>query len=263
MGLCGVNRGVLSLLLAFDILVSVLVASAFAPTPSSTLSKRKLVDPNQEPRHSLSSGQEPEPDLFDYFDPLLSPHAYPDGISPGTKPIMDMKESNKVADKIDSFTRENRPALAEEPSLSSGQEPEPDLFDYFDPLLSPHAYPDGISPGTKPIMDMKESNKGTDKIDSFARENRPALAEEPEYNQELSSSGNSKPSGRGKIGVLLMDHGSRNEASNSRLQHLAKLYQLSLEEENIIVQHCHMEIASPSIAEGLEMLMNQGVGTCR
>jgi hypothetical protein len=199
MGLCGVNRGVLSLLLAFDILVSVLVASAFAPTPSSTLSKRKLVDPNQEPRHSLSSGQEPEPDLFDYFDPLLSPHAYPDG----------------------------------------------------------------ISPGTKPTMDMKESNKGTDKIDSFARENRPALAEEPEYNQELSSSGNSKPSGRGKIGVLLMDHGSRNEASNSRLQHLAKLYQLSLEEENIIVQHCHMEIASPSIAEGLEMLMNQGVGTCR
>jgi hypothetical protein len=199
MGLCGVNRGVLSLLLAFDILVSVLVASAFVPTPSSSHFKRKSAHPNQEPRHSLSSGQEPEPDLFDYFDPLLSPHAYPNG----------------------------------------------------------------ISPGTKPIMDMEESNKGADKIDSFARENRPALAEEPKYNQEQSSSGNSKPSGRGKIGVLLMDHGSRNEASNSRLLHLAKLYQLSSDEENIIVQHAHMEIASPSIAEGLEKLMNQGVGTCR
>lgn len=29
-----------------------------------------------------SEGDKGEPDLFDYFDPLLSPHAYPDGISP-------------------------------------------------------------------------------------------------------------------------------------------------------------------------------------
>jgi hypothetical protein len=196
MGLCGVNRGVLSLLLAF---VSVLVAGAFAPTPSSTHLKRRLVDPNQAPRSSLSSGKEPEPDLFDYFDPLLSPHAYPNG----------------------------------------------------------------ISAGAKPIMDVEESNKGAGKMDVLGLENRQALAEEPKDNEEQSSSGNSKPNKKGKIGVLLMDHGSRNEASNSRLEHLAKLYQLSSDEDNIVVQHSHMEISSPSIEEGLAKLMTQGVGTCR
>ena len=57
-----------------------------------------------------------------------------------------------------------------------------------------------------------------------------------------------------------MDHGSRNEASNSRLKHLADLYGTMMRDENIVVVAAHMELASPSIPEGLEMLFGQGVG---
>ena len=73
-----------------------------------------------------------------------------------------------------------------------------------------------------------------------------------------------KTSATGKrLGILLMDHGSRNEASNSRLKHLAHLYGTMIQDENIVVVAAHMEIASPSIPEGLEMLLGQGVGEYR
>lgn len=148
-----------------------------------------------------------------------------------------------------------------EPShgLFAGQGAEPDLFEYFDPLLSPHAYPDGISPATKPD-DMEQAKAAANKADALADETEPILAEDMTHREEEGNFANSKSSGKGKIGVLLMDHGSRNKESNARLENLAKLYQLSLDEENIVVEYSHMEIAAPSIKEGLEKLVNQGVG---
>merc|ERR1712194_422750 len=71
-----------------------------------------------------------------------------------------------------------------------------------------------------------------------------------------------------KVGVLLMDHGSKKEKSNARLQAMAKLYQMTLgtdedeDDENtptIIVRAAHMEIATPSIPDGLKDLKDQGV----
>ena len=65
-----------------------------------------------------------------------------------------------------------------------------------------------------------------------------------------------------------MDHGSRKEKSNARLQAMAELYQLTLgtdeddEVENtptIMVRAAHMEIATPSIPDGLKDLKDQGV----
>lgn len=65
-----------------------------------------------------------------------------------------------------------------------------------------------------------------------------------------------------------MDHGSRNEASNARLQAMANLYQLTLDSERnennngntqVLVEAAHMEIAQPSIPEGLQKLLNAGV----
>ena len=56
-----------------------------------------------------------------------------------------------------------------------------------------------------------------------------------------------------------MDHGSRNKDSNDRLHELARVYQLTVG-SNVIVTAAHMEIASPSIPEGLETLLNAGVG---
>lgn len=68
--------------------------------------------------------------------------------------------------------------------------------------------------------------------------------------------------GNRKVGILLMDHGSRNEASNSRLKRLAELYGTMMSDENVVVVAAHMELANPSIPEGLEILMEQGVGKC-
>ena len=39
---------------------------------------------------------------------------------------------------------------------------EPDLFEYFDPLLSPHAYPNGIQSGEKPADDVSLENEDDD-----------------------------------------------------------------------------------------------------
>lgn len=68
-------------------------------------------------------------------------------------------------------------------------------------------------------------------------------------------------SGSGKVGILLMDHGSRNEASNQRLEHLAELYKLTMQDDNVVVLAAHMEIAKPTIPDGLQALLDQGVGT--
>ena len=196
------------------------------------------------------SSDDNEQDLFDYFDPLRSPHDYPNGISPDNKP-QESRNEDKEADGpkmpmgLDLFASEFPSAFATPPDLdrernepaaslgegikkfsssetsSSSQdkgEEEVDLFDVFDPTLSPHCYPNGI-PSTKK---KKQS----------------------------------------KVGILLMDHGSRNEASNQRLHDLARLYQQSLastSSDSVIVKAAHMEIASPSIPEVLEVMVNEGV----
>lgn len=195
----------------------------------------------QQTRSSILRGSnngEEEPDLFDYFDPLRSPHDYPDGIGPDHKPQDrskdDVPESSepKIPMGFDLMQSEFPSAfvgmeeLKEEDETpknkfaSPNKQPdeELDLFDVFDPTLSPHAYPNGI-PSTKKSEQQRQ-----------------------------------------KVGILLMDHGSRNEASNQRLHDLARLYQNSLgAESGAIVKAVHMEIASPSIPDGLQALVDLGV----
>ncbi|KAL3909909.1 MAG: hypothetical protein SGILL_007901, partial [Bacillariaceae sp.] len=72
------------------------------------------------------------------------------------------------------------------------------------------------------------------------------------------------------VGILLMDHGSKKEASNARLQTMAQLYQSSMDEKQyndqasaaaskVVVKAAHMEIATPSIPDGLQALLDAGV----
>ena len=205
------------LLLVCEVLV---FGAGFVPSLEST---RPRLDRLIVTRESPKEGQ--DPDLFDYFDPLLSPHQYPNGISPENK-LVDLKEElddvKSESDSDDSYQGEESVATKNPTNQNEDQ----DLFDYFDPLRSPHEYPNGITPNIAAIDESEESQ------------------------------------GPRKVGVLLMDHGSKNEASNSRLKHLAELYQLSTDadKESIVVEYSHMEIASPSIPEGLEKLMNMGVG---
>jgi len=95
-----------------------------------------------------------------------------------------------------------------------------DIFDTWDPRLSPHLYPDGLPDTSK------------------------------EDKEEIE-----------KVGVLLIDHGSRKPASNEFLHALAERYQTSsCCPPHYIVKAAHMEIAEPSIEMGLHSLVDAGVG---
>jgi len=62
-----------------------------------------------------------------------------------------------------------------------------------------------------------------------------------------------------KIGVLLIDHGSKKTESNASLQILAEKYQeSSMCPPHVIVGAAHMEIAPPSIEEGMRSLIDNG-----
>jgi len=231
-----------------------------------------------------SSESNDEKDLFDYFDPLRSPHEYPNGIGPDLAPRTgnedDATERLKFPAGLDILASEFPSAFAPPPEdnlLRSGsvvsvptpefapevassestvrldesqkkfsssnnsagtrgsssspsalqqerkeeEKEQVDLFDVFDPTLSPHKYPNGI-PSTDPNS----------------------------YEQQRQAT----------VGILLMDHGSRNPASNKRLHALAALYQEYLSpSSNAIVMAAHMEIAEPTIPRQLEAMIDQGV----
>lgn len=227
-----------------------------------------------------ASNQE-EPDLFDYFDPLVSPHAYPDGVGPEHKPDPEAAAAAKQSSPrkspfanpfgIDymSQKKQHQPEAQEEtatttttPSSSAAPEDKetPDLFDYFDPLASPHAYPNGIRPPSQqsqpPALELD------DRYNPLQMNNNVMTG----GTSDSSTTDPRKP--KKKIGVLLMDHGSRNPDSNARLERLAELYQLTLHQDDtqqpnngceMVVAAAHMEIARPSIPEGLQTLLEAGV----
>lgn len=281
------------------------VTSSFSPSSKSSL---MLADTNQ-------AESDADPDLFEYFDPLLSPHAYPSGISPEKKPAvksndeieqqvqgssqqkedrgskgsfgirLPIREQNdeeksqqkegpgskgefgfdfstpeqKVEEKSSSSTRKDvgfkirpNPTTSIPTTEETDDEKEVNLFEYFDPLRSPHEYPDGIKPTSPVTAPSALEVVGDDKESSGS-----------------SGATNSNSNGKKKkIGVLLMDHGSKKEKSNARLQRMAELYQLTLgtdedEEDDttptMIVRAAHMEIAEPSIPQQLKVLKDLGV----
>ena len=100
-----------------------------------------------------------------------------------------------------------------------------DIFENWDPRLSPHMYPEGIP----------SKNSSTDEDDQ------------------------SKEKEVEKIGVLLIDHGSRKAESNAFLHILAQQYQSSQKcPPHVIVGAAHMEIAPPSIEMGISSLIDAG-----
>ena len=210
----------------FLFIVSVSIVSSF---DVASLNRRKAtVLSRTQPAISATNNSDEEPDLFEYFDPLLSPHAYPDGISPDNKPIETKQtqpnnEVSPVVKKAFGFDLTGSSLQQEQPSTTSGQRGAEavDTNEIFDPRISPHEYTNGTP----------------DKVFGFEQE-------------KVSVT---------RVGILLMDHGSRNPASNDRLKQVARVYQESLNNPNMIVRHAHMEIAQPSIPEALESLLNEGV----
>lgn len=237
-----------------------------------------------------------EPDLFEYFDPLLSPHAYPNGISPDSKPLLQnevvdtssgpsinlLGSSDFVSQMAISITDIRPP----EPQRSSTIDP-----DFFDPLLSPHMYPNGTP--EKVLVDLASASRtvpqetfepidisdfvsllpsvsamDTIQTPQFQPKEQPRQDPltpdvfDPLLSPHMYPNGTpnrlvgDKPK---RVGILLMDHGSRNQGSNDRLHELARIYQASVDCDQFVVAAAHMELASPSIPEGLQTLLEQGV----
>ncbi|UJR85175.1 sirohydrochlorin chelatase [Sandaracinus amylolyticus] len=57
--------------------------------------------------------------------------------------------------------------------------------------------------------------------------------------------------------ILLVDHGSRVEAANAQLGEVARLVE-RIAADGTIVRHAHMELAAPSIPEGIAALVREG-----
>lgn len=99
----------------------------------------------------------------------------------------------------------------------------------FDPRISPHLYPNGT-----PSSSIKKNIAEVSDVES---------------NNILDE----------KVGILLIDHGSKREASNNHIVRLAEFYQNSKRcPDHFIVRAAHMEIAPPSIEEGIRELVNLG-----
>jgi sirohydrochlorin ferrochelatase len=174
----------------------------------------------------------------DLFDPLLSPHAYPDGTDAGPKPVnrpdvpwlqqeggRRSKRSFGIAlPTDDEETADDLTTIPRQPPVSVSA-------DVFDPTLSPHLYRNGTP-------------------DVVVGDNTAAAT-----------------TAKVVVGILLMDHGSKSEVANERLVTLAALYQQRQEESSsrsnsskrIVVRAAHMELAAPSIRDGLAALIEQGV----
>ena len=61
-----------------------------------------------------------------------------------------------------------------------------------------------------------------------------------------------------RVGVMVVDHGSKREAANERLMTLCAAYAESHAKPDWVVAPAHMELASPSIEEAFDALVAQG-----
>lgn len=173
--------------------------------------------------HLLSSKNENDP--FEDFDPRNSPHSYssnkPDFESSRSsldisKPLPEISSKSPAPDTKDNDSYEN----IQKPSTNNQNKMNvEDTPDFFDPRISPHQYPNGIDSSSQ-------------------------------VEQKTSSSSSRK------IGLILIDHGSRKDESNETLKKIASVYQNSPKcPSNLIVRSAHMEIASPSIEDVMREFM--------
>jgi hypothetical protein len=126
-----------------------------------------------------------------------------------------------------------------------------DLFEFFDPRISPHMYPGGIQ-----AQADTNTNANTNVISNALL----ASDQEVQSNlEEAAANANAGNSNVQKIGILLMDHGSKRETSNAHLNRLAAQYQSNPKcPPHFLVEAAHMEIAPPNIEQGIRTLISKG-----
>eukprot|EP01082_Thalassiosira_pseudonana_P012429 g11437.t1 g11437 contig5:856889-858025(-) len=169
------------------------------------------------------------------FDPLLSPHSYPNGVD--APPVMSITEAAAV-EKYGGIENEPTEAvISAQSSIPAAVEADVD----FDPLLSPHSYPNGVDAG--PVL-------SSDEVAALGKSKQATTKQQ-------------------KLGILLIDHGSKRQASNEHLHDIAVMYQQILDKkevsnkrsDNLVVRGAHMEIAEPSILSTLRSLLVEDKAT--
>lgn len=195
-----------------------------------------------------------------FFDPFLrSPHDYPDGVDNGPEDYSDSNNNNGVG-AVDEIFESSASFFGFSSILSTSSSYTPNINNYdndaassssddyslFDPLLSPHAYPHGIDAGPVGVSTTETTSQ-----------------------QQQQLQANTK-----KIGILLIDHGSKREASNQHLHFIAETYEASIIQRDAttttttyeggrqttttVVRAAHMEIAEPSILTSLVSMYIHG-----
>lgn len=171
------------------------------------------------------------------FDPLLSPHDYINGADEA--PVSNTNDGTNISNRpfVSSSVRSSTfgfDIVEEDDSISVKIESSESVSntqvnmndDEFDPLLSPHAYKNGVD----------EAPVNLDSTSATSQE---------------------------KIGILLIDHGSKRLASNEHIMNVARMYekriaakeQASSSSTTTIVRAAHMEIAPPSILDSIRNLI--------
>jgi hypothetical protein len=198
---------------------------------------------------SSTSQNKAEKDLFDYFDPLLSPHSYPNGVSPGQRP----EKERSINNESKSSFGFQLPVLGLDLIANNETiEKETETVD-FDPRISPHAYSTKGADGQREFgiqLPLFSSASGA----ANTLQNKDIDVFDP----TLSPHGTPARivGDQTRVGILLIDHGSRSALSNQRLDHLALLYQQQCNDQ-VVVTAAHMEIAEQSILDGLRLLQRQ------
>ena len=195
------------------------------------------------------------------FDPLLSPHAYPKGTDKSTtakakatekeeedeedwspfkmqsvKNDFDGASSQEYGVEKSTFTRQwsastvsNSEEVGPQETPDSTPTEKKDAVEFFDPLLSPHSYPQGTKAGPAKAANKRRSSPSSSLIQKQT------------------------------VGVLLIDHGSKRPTSNQRLEQLRVIYQ-ERSPAHYSVKAAHMEIAEPSIQDMIREFCQEGVG---
>ena len=63
------------------------------------------------------------------------------------------------------------------------------------------------------------------------------------------------------VGIIIVDHGSKVAAANERLERLCEGYATTRAPKHWVVRPAHMELASPSIGEAFDALVEAGCAT--
>ena len=182
----------------------------------------------------------------DDFDPLLSPHAYPKGTDFG--PLLSegkRDENSRIIDeddwsplKLKNVKKDFEGASAEDYDIQKSR------------FSRPWAISTNSVEPSQELKAKKERNVPSELFD-------PLLSP---HAYPLGTDAGSVPVEQETVGILIIDHGSRRASSNERLDVIADMYQARAP-DNYVVKAAHMEIAEPSIYDGIRSLCQEGITT--